>query len=176
MLPDTHSEPLLGPGLTIGGHLLKWEGPPKPDLESSLTALEPIDLRVTFESGVEEMTTSHIAMENSGTTALYYSWKVHICTCSLFFNFIHISEHGSTLYYRDCYIHNRAIVFCVFLQLMPQPNPLQTVQAGDTQRFYFDVRGGLCTICTSFSISLVCIHVPCAISAHVPGSYTCTCR
>ena len=31
-------------------------------------------------------------------------------------------------------------VCCV--QRLVQPNPLQTVQAGDVQRFYFDTRGG----------------------------------
>ena len=59
----------------IRGHLLEWEGPPQPD---GPTGSEPVDLRVTFESGVEEEVTSHLEMENCGTTAIYYSWMVHI--------------------------------------------------------------------------------------------------
>ena len=73
MLPDTFCQPIVGPALTIRGHLLKWEGAPSPDLENNS---EPVDLRVTFESGVEEEITSHLAMENSGTTAIYFSWQV----------------------------------------------------------------------------------------------------
>ena len=75
-LPDAFTQPLMGPALTIRGHLLKWEGPPKPDLKSGPTGSEPVDLRVTFESGVEDEVTSHLEMENCGTTAIYYSWKV----------------------------------------------------------------------------------------------------
>lgn len=76
MLPETYSHPLMGPALTVEGHLLKWEGPPRPGSKSSL---EPLDVRVTFESGVEEEVTSCLTMENSGTSAIYYSWKVNIC-------------------------------------------------------------------------------------------------
>ena len=60
----------------IRGHLLKWAGPPPSD---GKTGSEPVDLRVTFESGVEEEATTHLEMENCGTTAIYYSWKVHTC-------------------------------------------------------------------------------------------------
>ena len=75
MLPETYSHPLMGPALTVDGHLLKWEGPPRPGSKSSL---EPVDVRVTFESGVEEEVTSYLTMENSGTSSIYYSWKVNI--------------------------------------------------------------------------------------------------
>ena len=71
VLPEGLPQSLVGPALTIGGHLLKWEGRPKTN-----SSLAPIDLRVNFESAVEDMTTSHLQMENSGTTAVYYSWKV----------------------------------------------------------------------------------------------------
>ena len=74
-LPDAFTQPIVGPALMIRGHLLKWAGLPQPD---GRTGSEPVDLRVTFESGVEEAATTHLEMENCGTTAIYYSWKVHM--------------------------------------------------------------------------------------------------
>ena len=73
VIPET----LVGPALKIRGHLLKWEGPPKHDFQTSQTGSEPVDFRLTFESGVEEEVTSCLPMENCGTTAIYYSWKVY---------------------------------------------------------------------------------------------------
>ena len=52
----------------------------------------------------------------------------------------------SPIYYAyKCYTTN-----VLFMQHLVQPNPLQTVQAGDTQRFYFDSRGGVACIITGF--------------------------
>ena len=70
MLPDTFTHPLVGPALTIRNHLLKWEGAP-----SGETSSELVHFRVLFEAGIEEVT-SCLDMQNSGTTAIYYSWKV----------------------------------------------------------------------------------------------------
>ena len=73
VVQETFPQPLVGPGLKIRGHLLKWDGAPKPDLQ---TGYEPVDFRLTFESGVEEEVTSCLPMENCGTTAIYFSWTV----------------------------------------------------------------------------------------------------
>ena len=70
------ADSLAGPALIIGEHLLKWEGPPGPRQSA-----EFVDLRVTFECGVEEVVTSDLPMENAGSTSLYYCWKVSCGHC-----------------------------------------------------------------------------------------------
>lgn len=36
----------------------------------------PMKSRVLLECETEEIATSHLCMENSGTTTVYYSWEV----------------------------------------------------------------------------------------------------
>ena len=72
------ADSLAGPALMIGERLLKWEGPPGPRQSAEFT-----DLRVTFECGVEEVVTSDLPLENTGSTALYYCWKVRCGHCIL---------------------------------------------------------------------------------------------
>ena len=121
--PDSTFQPIIGPALKVGGHLLKWEGPPPKQppknssqamhsraVKSEITLTggrkeielekktstaslkdftqeqkkavdferrqKPLELRVTFESNTQEMSTSHLEMENCGTAAVYYSWQV----------------------------------------------------------------------------------------------------
>ena len=77
VVPETFPQSLEGPALKIRDHLLKWEGAPKPHVQTSQTRSEPVEFRLMFESGVEEEVTSCLPMENCGTTAIYYSWKVY---------------------------------------------------------------------------------------------------
>ena len=81
VVPEMFPQPLEGPALNIRDHLLKWEGAPKPHVQTSQTRSEPVEFRLMFESGVEEEVTSCLPMENCGTTAIYYSWKVRISYC-----------------------------------------------------------------------------------------------
>lgn len=155
MLPDTFSHPIVGPALMIRGHLLKWEGAPSsPGVKNNV---EPVDLRVTFESEVDEQVTSHLSMENIGTTAIYFSWEVCSCTgiyihmhtaCIHTYMYMYIHVYSMYMYMYMCacvvFLLHKLNLSMYWLQHLPQPNPLQTVQAGDTQRFYFDTRGGLC--------------------------------
>ncbi len=67
-LPDVASQPIIGPALALAGQLLQWEEPGGRG--------EGVCERVVLESGVGEMATTHLAMENTGTTAIYYSWQV----------------------------------------------------------------------------------------------------
>ena len=77
VVPEMFPQSLEGPALKIRDHLLKWEGAPKPHVQTSQTRSEPVEFRLMFESGVEEEVTSCLPMENCGTTAIYYSWKVY---------------------------------------------------------------------------------------------------
>jgi len=105
--PDTASLPIIGPALRIGGELLKWEGPPAGLNGSKVHSgrqegrrghdLEPVDLRVIFESAVGEMTTSHLEMENCGTTAIYYSWQVCSALERRGISLLPVKKHAYTL-------------------------------------------------------------------------------
>ena len=77
MQRDVTTQPILGPALRVGQQLLQWEGPP------TAKAQNPLEVRVLFESSVGERITSHLDMENCGTTAIYYSWQVCYCPRSL---------------------------------------------------------------------------------------------
>ena len=77
VVPEMFPQSLEGPALNIRDHLLKWE---KSHVQTSQTRLEPVEFRLMFESGVEEEVTSCLPMENCGTTAIYYSWKVYYHT------------------------------------------------------------------------------------------------
>jgi len=59
--------------------------------------LEPVDLRVIFESAVGEMTTSHLEMENCGTTAIYYSWQVCSALERRGISLLPVKKHAYTL-------------------------------------------------------------------------------
>ena len=55
------------------------------------------------------------------------------------------------------------------LQLLPKSNPLETIQAGATQRFYFDTKGGRfsCAQCNKVVLCMLGIHVHvCMFSQH----------
>lgn len=67
-LPDVTPSPIVGPALSLAGQLLRWE---EPGGEG-----EGLCERVLLESEVGEMSTSHLDMENTGTTAIYYAWQV----------------------------------------------------------------------------------------------------
>ena len=57
---------------------------------------------VSFQSSPNELSKSHLHLENTGTTAIYYSW-----------------------------------------QKIPRSNELNTLFAGQKERFFFDIRGGV---------------------------------
>ena len=88
--PDVTSRPIVGPALRVGGHMLKWEGPPsegeghtaKEGEREWNPSRQPLDIRVLFEAGVGEKATSHLLMENCGTAAVYYSWQVGDSPCT----------------------------------------------------------------------------------------------
>lgn len=44
---------------------------------------QPIELRVNFEGKPNNMATSFLEMENCGTAAVYYSWQVCTCMCTV---------------------------------------------------------------------------------------------
>ncbi len=69
-LPDVAPQPIFGPTLRLATKLLRWEEP------GGRGERKGVRERVLLESGVGEMTTSYLAMENTGTTALYFSWQV----------------------------------------------------------------------------------------------------
>ncbi|KAL5516236.1 hypothetical protein EMCRGX_G001519 [Ephydatia muelleri] len=108
--PIVCSLPAVGPALRIGAHLVKWEGPPDTTLQQ---AQDPLEFRVLLEAGLDEMATSHLRLENCGTTAVYYSW-----------------------------------------QHMPKANPHGAMRR-DTQRFYFDTRGGVLLPGQSFPVPFI---------------------
>lgn len=63
---------MIGPGLQMNGKLLKWE-------ETSGTSEENErgdEIRVLFEAEVQESCKSEIILENCGTVAINFSWKV----------------------------------------------------------------------------------------------------
>lgn len=172
--PDVMHQPVIGPALRVGEHLLTWKGPPpsrsaalqpssklalhgratqsesalkltsKAQLTSTSSLMDlpspiasqlqlefqqkyvyqqPIELRVNFQGKPNEITASFLEMENCGTAAVYYSWQV-------------------TAHYNHVRCTCRWCTWSFPLQLLPKSNPLQTIQAGTTQRFYFDTRGG----------------------------------
>ena len=70
--PDVVAPPMIGPGLQMNGRLLKWE-------ETSDTFEENerrVEMRVLFEAEVQESHKSEIILENCGTVAINFSWKV----------------------------------------------------------------------------------------------------
>ena len=72
--PNVCNLPAIGPALKIDTCLVKWEG--LPDTQGDQPCGEPLEFRVLLEAGLGEMTTSHLQLENCGTTAIYYSWQV----------------------------------------------------------------------------------------------------
>ena len=92
MEPEAYSQPVVGPALRIGKAELKWEEPNSISKSAerrskSTKHLSPVDARVVFEAGIDELTTSFMEMENFGTTAVYYSWHVgffFIVACNKF--------------------------------------------------------------------------------------------
>ena len=70
--PDVVAPPMIGPGLQMNKKLLKWE-------ETSGTSEENergVEIRVLFEADVQESCKSEILLENCGTVAINFSWKV----------------------------------------------------------------------------------------------------
>ena len=75
--PDVISLPSIGPALTLNGQVLKWEGD-----EVFEESLSPINLKLLFEEEVNLTSQANLEVENSGTAAIYYSWKVAcVCVC-----------------------------------------------------------------------------------------------
>ena len=74
------SPPRIGPALKLNGQLLKWEGD-----EVAEGSLSPINLKLLFEEEVNSTSQANVEMENCGTAAIYYSWKVcvHLVMCIL---------------------------------------------------------------------------------------------
>ena len=70
--PDIVAPPMIGPGLQVNGRLLKWE--------ETLGTFEEnergVEIRVLFEAEVQESCKSEILLENCGTVAINFSWKV----------------------------------------------------------------------------------------------------
>nr|XP_026693353.1 MYCBP-associated protein-like isoform X1 [Ciona intestinalis] len=68
--PDVNSEPIFGPSIIFDGVQAQWVG-------SSFENKGKVGAvaRVGFESSAGERTSSHLMVENNGTTAVYYEWR-----------------------------------------------------------------------------------------------------
>lgn len=115
--PDVVTPPIIGPAMKLDQHLLKWAG--EGGGSSVSLGNGGLSLRIIFDTGIQEPSLSHVNMENCGTVAIYYSWKVCRPLCDWF------------------------VTYCCMIQKVPKPNPLGTRLAGRIQRFYFDSRDGI---------------------------------
>ena len=71
MLPDVYPQPIFGPSLMVACRSAAWNG-------STSNRIGSIGLscRVLLEAKVKERVVSHLDVQNNGTAAIYYSWKV----------------------------------------------------------------------------------------------------
>lgn len=69
--PDVYSAPVFGPCIQFNGQLLQWSGDSFSNKGKVAT-----DARITFEASTGFRVTSILEIENLGTTAIYYNWKV----------------------------------------------------------------------------------------------------
>lgn len=76
--PDVYSLPIFGPAISFAGQLVHWTGN-----ESGFEHQVAVDARVSFESYAGCRSTSILEIDNVGTTAIYFNWKVSCHTYSL---------------------------------------------------------------------------------------------
>ena len=71
MHPDVYPQPIFGPSLIIAGRSAAWNG-------STNNRLGEIGVscRVLLEAKVKARVVSTLDVQNNGTAAIYYSWKV----------------------------------------------------------------------------------------------------
>ena len=73
MLPDVYPQPIFGPSLMIAGRSAAWNGS-----TSNGLGMVGLSCRVLLEAKVKERVVSHLDVQNNGTAAIYYFWKVNI--------------------------------------------------------------------------------------------------
>ena len=71
MHPDVYPQPIFGPSLMIAGHSAAWNGS-----TNNRVGETGVSCRVVLESKVKERVVSILEVQNNGTAAVYYSWKV----------------------------------------------------------------------------------------------------
>jgi len=69
--PDVYSPPIFGPAIKFAGQLQQWTGD-----ATSFSNEVAVDARISFESYAGGRSTSILEIDNVGTTALYFDWKV----------------------------------------------------------------------------------------------------
>ena len=85
-MPDRLPESIIGPSIRFAGQPARWTGEP-----NTFQGQLAVEARVAFESLAGDRTTSFLDIENDGTTAIYYHWKV--------FKPIHINNNNSNINY-----------------------------------------------------------------------------
>lgn len=78
--PDVVAPPLVGPALQIQDQLYTWFGE-----EGEVGGATKTQLRVLFEIGIQELSMNQILLENVGTVAISFSWKVILNILQVFF-------------------------------------------------------------------------------------------
>ena len=74
--PDVAASPLVGPALQIQDQLYAWFGDGGRREEQGGIVREDHRVRVLFEAGIQELAMSHIILQNKGTVAISFTWKV----------------------------------------------------------------------------------------------------
>lgn len=68
--PDVFPQQVIGPSIIFGEHLASWTGSSK-EYSDEIGHVA----RVFFETTEKGRTTSHLKVENNGTTCIYYDWR-----------------------------------------------------------------------------------------------------
>jgi hypothetical protein len=71
-LPDVVRDPIFGPAIVFGGQLARWTG--NDGENSGIIALES---RLNFETKTSKRVAATFEIVNSGTTSVYFDWRVN---------------------------------------------------------------------------------------------------
>ena len=96
MHPDVYPQPIFGPSLMIAGRSAGWNGS-----TGNRVGEIGVSCRVLLEAKVKERVVSTLDVQNNGTAAIYYSWKVEISfqikINIVLMNFVnHLPYHSNT--------------------------------------------------------------------------------
>lgn len=83
--PDVAAPPLVGPALQIQDQLYTWFSEEGEVGGAGGREETKTQLRVLFETGIQELSMNQILLENLGTVAISFSWKVILTILQVFF-------------------------------------------------------------------------------------------